>query len=194
LIWIESELDAVRYLYDFSAYIDDIPFEAGGLDSVPILLFIVEEFGFEDLIFEGDGGHILIGLFEEVSAGGREIDEIEIEERADKQKHRQSGNLKKFDDTIVALISADDSGVGLGHLAGDKSECSHLCHKIKLYPFYDSQFSASRSPIGSDFFVIGFDGFLGHQRVISAISQVIERLFHKPIFDAMIGNHETSSR
>lgn len=118
-------MDAIRYLYDFSAYIDDIPFEAGGLDSVPVLLLIVEQFGFEDLIFEGDGGHILVGLLEEISTGGGEIDEVEIEECADKQKYRQSGNFKKFDDTIVAFVSIDDSGVGLGHLAWNKSECSH---------------------------------------------------------------------
>jgi len=103
------------------------------LDSVPILLGIIKELCFEDFILEGDIGHILVCLFEEVSTGRGKVDEVEIEKRANHKENHQSGNLKKFNDTIITFIFADDSRIDLIYLARNKSECSHTPCRNKNY-------------------------------------------------------------
>jgi len=79
-------LDAIRYLHDLCTDIDHISLEGSGLYSIPIQLGIIKEFSFEDFILEGDIAHVLISLFEEVSASGRKINEIEIEKSANQKE------------------------------------------------------------------------------------------------------------
>jgi len=49
-------------------------------------LFISEQFGFEDFIFESNSSYILVCLLEKVSASRGHIYEVEIEETAEQKK------------------------------------------------------------------------------------------------------------
>gem|GEM_PF-6085991 len=129
----ESELNTIRYFHNLCTNIYHISFETRRLDRIPILLFVVEQFSFQYLVLKIYGYNFLIRLFEKISTSRRHIYEIEIDESTQYQKHQSSRNLKKFNDTIVAFIFADDSRVGLAYLTRNKSKCSHTSKLTKTH-------------------------------------------------------------
>jgi len=118
-------LDAIWYFYDLRTNIHHISFETGRLDSIPILLFIVKKFGLEDFIFEVDGNHILVCLFEKVSTGRGKVHKVKVKEPTNQKEKTQGPYLKNFNDTIVTFIFTNNSTIDLVDLAGNKSKCSH---------------------------------------------------------------------
>jgi hypothetical protein len=55
------------------------------VDSIPIFLFIIQHLGIEYLELERDSAKFLVFLPQKISAGRREIDEIEIRKTTDKK-------------------------------------------------------------------------------------------------------------